>query len=357
MEQVITLQAKLNPTKEQIKLIDDGSLDYINTINELVSEMVIDKKATKKTSANVVVSLNSAVKNQAIKDAKSVFKKAKKSKYKIIPILKKPVIVWNNQNYTVNGDSVSMPFMIDGKSKKIEIKADLNNDIFHNISNGKLRTLRVTKKGRKYIAQISITLNIKPKTEGQAMGVDLGILIPAVATTEDGKVKFFGNGRQNKYYRRYHKTKRVKLGNAKKLNAIKKMNNKEQRYMNNQDHKISREIVNFAKNNNVCVIRLECLEGISKTTRTSRKNKKNIYNWSFYRLSMYIEYKANLEGIRVEYVNPKYTSQMCPSCGEKHKANGRSYFCNDCGFRTHRDLVGAKNIINATVIDGKSLSA
>ncbi|MCR8743890.1 IS200/IS605 family accessory protein TnpB-related protein [Romboutsia lituseburensis] len=62
--------------------------------------------------------------------------------------------------------------------------------------------------------------------------------------------------------------------------------------MKDKDHKISREIVNFAKNNNVSVIRLECLEGIINTTRTSRKNKKNLYNWSFYRLSMYIEYKA-----------------------------------------------------------------
>lgn len=357
MKQVITLQAKLNPTKEQIKLIDNGSLDYIKTINKLVSEMVVDKKATKKTSANVTVALNSAVKNQAIKDAKSIFKKAKKSKYAKIPILKRPVIVWNNQNYTINGDSISMPFIVEGKSKKIKIKASLNNDTFNTISNGKLGTLRVTKKGRKYIAQISITLEVNTKTNGQAMGVDLGVLIPAVATTQDGEVKFFGNGRQNKYYRRYYKTKRVKLGNAKKINAIIKMENKEQRYMKDQDHKISREIVNFAKNNNVSVIRLECLEGIRSTTRTSRKNKKNIYSWSFYRLSMYIEYKANLEGIKVEYVDPKYTSQTCPSCGEKNKANGRSYFCSDCGYKTHRDLVGARNIINATVIDGKSLSA
>lgn len=357
MEQVITLQAKLNPTKEQIKLIDDGSLNYIKTINELVSEMVKNKKATKKTSANISVKLNSSVKNQAIKDAKSVFKRAKKSKYTIVPIVKKPVIVWNNQNYSINKNSISIPFIIEGKSKKIEIKADLEGDIFRNIYNGKLGTLRITKKSRKYIAQISITFKINPKTKGQAMGVDLGILIPAVATTENSKVKFFGNGRQNKYHRRYYKSKRVKLGNDKKLNAIRNMDNKEQRYMNDQDHKTSREIVNFAKNNNVSVIRLECLEGIRNTTRTSRKNKKNLYNWSFYRLSMYIEYKAKLEGIKVEYVDPKYTSQTCPCCGEKHKAKGRGYFCSDCGFKTHRDLVGAKNIINATVIDGKSLSA
>lgn len=61
----------------------------------------------------------------------------------------------------------------------------------------------------------------------------------------------------------------------------------------------------------------------------------------------------SLEGIRVEYVDPKYTSQTYPNCGERHKADGRS----DCGFRTHRYLVGAKNITNATVIDGHSLSS
>jgi transposase len=28
-----------------------------------------------------------------------------------------------------------------------------------------------------------------------------------------------------------------------------------------------------------------------------------------------------------------------------------------CGFKTHRDILGARNIINAPVVDGKSLSA
>lgn len=63
--------------------------------------------------------------------------------------------------------------------------------------------------------------------------------------------------------------------------------------------------------NKISAIRLEPLANIRQTTRTSRKNEKNLHIWSFYRLSQFIEYKANLEGIKVEYINPAYTSQTC----------------------------------------------
>ena len=126
--------------------------------------------------------------------------------------------------------------------------------------------------------------------------------------------------------------------------------------MQDADHKISRQLVNFAKENNVSTIRLEKLAGIRQTARTSRKNEKNLHTWSFYRLASFIEYKATLEGIKVEYVNPKYTSQTCPACSERNKASDRKYECG-CGYKKHRDMVGAINIISAPVISGNSLSA
>lgn len=106
----------------------------------------------------------------------------------------------------------------------------------------------------------------------------------------------------------------------------------------------------------ISVIRLEQLANIRQTTRTSRKNEKNLYTWSFYRLSQFIEYKAKLEGIKVEYVNPAYTSQTCPKCSEKNKAQDRKYKCK-CGFEKHRDIIGATNIRYAPVVDDKSQSA
>ncbi len=73
MSQTITVQVKLLLTKEQICLLEQSSHEYIRVINELVSEMAELKKSTKKSTKDVLANLPSVVKNQAIKDAKSVF--------------------------------------------------------------------------------------------------------------------------------------------------------------------------------------------------------------------------------------------------------------------------------------------
>ena len=358
MSQTITVKIKLLPTKEQATILQEMSKEYISTINILVSEMVAEKKSIKKSSKDISASLPSAVKNQAIKDAKSVFKKAKKNKFATIPVLKKPVCIWNNQNYSFDFTHISMPIIIDGKATKTPIRAlfvDKDNRNFDLLKH-KLGTLRITKKANKWIAQISVTIPTVQGTGLKVMGVDLGLKVPAVAITDDDKVHFFGNGRQNKYVKRKFRSERKALGKKKKLNAIRNSKDKEQRWMKDQDHKVSRGIINFAKDNKISVIRLEQLANIRQTARTSRKNEKNLHSWSFYRLSQFIEYKANLEGIKVEYVNPAYTSQTCPECSEKNKAQDRKYKCN-CGFEKHRDLVGAMNIRYAPVIDGNSQSA
>ena len=67
--------------------------------------------------------------------------------------------------------------------------------------------------------------------------------------------------------------------------------------MKDIDHKLSREIVNTAKTHDVSVIKLERLQNIRSTTRTSRKNNHSLHTWSFYRLATFIEYKAKLAGI------------------------------------------------------------
>lgn len=358
MSQTITVKVKLLPTKEQTLILSEMSKSYISTINDLVSEMVKKKKSTKKTSKNIDVPLPSAVKNQVIKDAKSIFKKAKKYKFEVVPVLKKPMCIWNNQNYSFDFTHISMPIMVNGKVKKTPIRALLIDKKNRSVDllKHKLGTLRITKKSDKWIAQISVTIPTVQKTGLKVMGVDLGLKVPAVAVTDDEKVRFFGNGRQNKYKKRKFRSERKVLGKKKKLNAIRNSKNKEQRWMENQDHKVSRAIVNFAKENKISIIRLEQLANIRQTTRTSRKNEKNLHTWSFYRLSQFIEYKATLEGIKVEYVNPAYTSQTCPKCSEKNKAQDRKYKCN-CGFEKHRDIIGAMNIRYAPVIDGKSQSA
>lgn len=161
------------------------------------------------------------------------------------------------------------------------------------------------------------------------------------------EMEFYGNGRKNKYMRRRYQHLRRKLQKEKHMNALKRINNKEQRIMKDIDHKISHDIIETAVAHDVKLIKLEQLSNIRSTTRTSRKNNHSLHNWSFYRLAQYIEYKAKLAGIRVEYVNPAYTSQRCPVCGHVHHANDRKYSCM-CGYHIHRNLLGAMNICNST---------
>jgi IS605 OrfB family transposase len=131
------------------------------------------------------------------------------------------------------------------------------------------------------------------------MGLDLGIKCPAVSFCSNGNVKFYGNGRKNKEMRRHYASRRKRLQKEKKIRALKRMNNKEQRIMRDIDHKISREIIDTAISHGVKTIKLEQLQNIRSTTRTSRKNNHSLYNWSFYRLAQFIEYKAELAGITV----------------------------------------------------------
>lgn len=164
--------------------------------------------------------------------------------------------------------------MVNGKSTRLKVRALLTNKHNRNFDllKHKLGTLRITKKSGKWIAQVSVTVPTIEKTGTKILGVDLGLKVPAVAITDDDKVRFFGNGRKNKYMKRKFRSVRRKLGEAKKLNALRQLDDKEQRWM--QDHKVSREIVDFATDNTISVIRLEQLTNIRQTARTSRKNEK-----------------------------------------------------------------------------------
>ncbi len=355
---MITVQFKIKPTKEQEILLKNTVNSYISSVNNLIDYICgqVDINIKKLSSASFKAALPSTVKNEVVNAVKSILKKYSKGVCQSLPILKKPVATWNNQNYHVNDDFIEFPVIINGKSKRISVEAVITDFQTKKLNNYKHGTLRITQKNGKWTAQIAVQECIQENKSAGTMGVDLGLKIPAVVVTDSGKTKFIGNGRQNKYIKRKHRARRKALGKAKKQKVINKLNNKEQRWMKDQDHKSSRLVVNFAIENNVGIIKLEKLSNIRQTARTSRKNEKNLHTWSFYRLAEYIEYKAKSAGIRVEYVEPRYTSQICPCCGERNHAKDRSYVCK-CGYKSHRDRVGAINIISAPVASGKSLSA
>lgn len=368
---------KLFPTSYQKALIATTMAEYISTVNGLVSYAVNGHSIAKTTSADVSANLPSALKNQCIRDAKSIVKKHYKQCYAAVaknrslakrgsairvkasrlPVLHKLCCYVNNQNYRVRDNRIDFPVMVNGKSKRISVPVKLTDRQNMLLSNAKLGTMRIVVKNRVLVAQIvyeAVEPELKPA--GNIMGVDLGIKCPAVSYCSDGSIKFYGNGRRNRYMRRHYAYLRRKLQASKKMKAVMCINDKEQRIMRDIDHKLSHDIIKTAIAHNVKVIKLEQLQNIRSTTRRSRKNNHSLHTWSFYRLAKFIEYKARLAGITVEYVNPAYTSQRCPVCGSIHHADDRTYTC-ECGFHIHRDILGAMNICNSTEFVGNRQTA
>ncbi|MDD4297057.1 MAG: transposase, partial [Ruminiclostridium sp.] len=111
------------------------SKEYINTVNNIVSSMLQSEERVKLSSKDVLANMPSAVKNQAIRDAESIFakyKKAIKTNFKLpadkqktinVPTLRKPVCIWNNQNYSLKDGILSFPVIINGRSKRIQTRA------------------------------------------------------------------------------------------------------------------------------------------------------------------------------------------------------------------------------------------
>lgn len=365
---------KVYPTEYQKTLIIQTMTEYIHTVNRLVSDAVSGHSIAKTTTADVNANLPSALRNQCIRDAKSIVKKHYKYCHKAVlknrnlakrdsnikgkapklPILKKLCCYINNQNYKIKDSCIEFPVMINGRSKRISVFVKLTGRQKFLFSGAKFGAMRIVMKNHTLVAQMVYEITEPEcKSDGNIMGVDLGIKCPAVLYGSDGTVKFCGNGRKNKYMRRHYAYLRKKLQTSKKMKAVKRINDKEQRVMRDMDHKLSHDIVETAVAHNVKMIKLEQLQNIRSTTRKSRKNNHSLHTWSLYRLAQYIGYKAKLVGIKVEYVNPAYTSQTCPVCGHVHHANDRNYTCK-CGFHIHRDLLSARNICNSTKYVGDS---
>ena len=364
---------KLYPTSYQKQLITSTMHEYIDTVNSLVSTAVSGNSISKYTTADFECELPSALANQCIRDAKSIVKKHYKLCHSTIiknrkrelkrtapklPILHKPCCYINNQNFKIKDNGmVEFPVIADGKSTRLSVKTSITDRQYSLLSNTKLGTARIVFKNNKLCIQIIYEeTDVLSHCNGNVMGIDLGIKCPAVSYCSDGSIKFYGNGRKNKYMRRHYAYLRRKAQKAKKPEVVERLGNKEQRIMRDIDHKLSHDIISTAVEHNVRVIKLEQLQNIRSTTRTSRKNNHSLHTWSFYRFAQFIEYKAKRVGITVEYVNPMYTSQRCPECGSIHHADDRNYSC-ECGYHIHRDILGAVNIMNSTEFVGNRQTA
>jgi putative transposase len=83
-----------------------------------------------------------------------------------------------------------------------------------------------------------------------------------------------------------------------KYRLVKKIKNRESRIIKDLNHKVSRKIVEIAKEQDAGIK----LDGIRNNKKHTKTFSYGLNSWSFYQLAKFMEYKAKLYGIPITYV-------------------------------------------------------
>ena len=217
-------------------------------------------------------------------------------------------------------------------------------------------TGKLVKLKGKWYFHIPMTKTIPDTFDGKKpahiVGIDRGIRFLATTYDEKGKTRFI-SGKKISAKRDTFKRVRAELqskGTKSAKRVLKRLSGRENRWMSDVNHQISKTLVQKYGKDTLFVI--EDLTGVSfeekNISRDNAKQRNQKRSWAFYQLEMFLKYKAMEIGSDVLKVPADYTSQRCPKCGRIHKENRNhkthEYICDACGYRSNDDRIGAMNI-------------
>ena len=184
----------------------------------------------------------------------------------------------------------------------------------------------------------------KDKEITNPIGIDLGIshlITLSNGETEDNP-RYLSKS-ENKLKRKQRKLSKSRKGSnnrSKKRFEVAKTHRKVKDQRADLLHKISRSLVN--------TFDLIVFEDIKvKNMLKNHHLAKSISDVSWSKLTNFVSYKAEEAGKKVEFVNPKNTSQECSNCGKivKKPLSQRVHKCPFCGLKMDRDENAAINIL------------
>lgn len=199
----------------------------------------------------------------------------------------------------------------------------------------------VFRRGNWYLLATCSVPDAKP-VAGPAMGVDLGIR--NTAATSHGTLHSGLARRKFKEKRHKVRASLQSRNNRRARKALRRQSGRERRRITWENHNLSKAIVADAEGTQSGTIRMERLAGIRRRCKIFNKHTNRMMSgWSFGQLQAFVAYKAERCGIKIEYVDPAYTSQTCSQCGALGMRRGDVFSCITCG-KSHADIQAAVNI-------------
>lgn len=189
------------------------------------------------------------------------------------------------------------------------------------------------------------------------LGVDMGIV--NLATDSTGEV--FTGQKTEQVRQRYFKLRQSlqEIGTKSAKRHLKKIRRKESKFRADVNHRISKKLVEKAKDTHFAIV-LEDLKGIRNRTTVGKSQRAKHAGWAFYQLMQFIIYKAKRDGVLIIVINPKDTSRECFVCWHIEKANRKSqavFQCKKCGHTENADFNAAKVIARRAAVNQPIVSS
>lgn len=358
--------------KGKQELIDSALTNSINAIKDFM-DLSIKNKTTSNTKlhqlgykeARIKYDLPSCIIEQSREKASAIVKSWKANKRRLhknipMPEPKAQRIRFNNVVFNVikteNKEFQFWASILIKKGKKgksnnriyipLIVNSEWQKSYLNDLIQKKYKkgSADLVKKGNDYFVHIVIGKEVKfnKNKDYNPIGIDIGINNLAVANF-NGKSKFF-NGKRAITTKKHFNQVKALYQSRNNLKMLEKIKGNEQRYFNHINNEISSWIIENAKTLENPIIVMEDLTYILETTNIRKKQRYIHQTWAFRKLQNMIQYKAIWEGIPVVYIQPQYTSQVCPKCLSTNKRTKHSYKCKYCGSEYNSDLVGAINI-------------
>jgi putative transposase len=173
---------------------------------------------------------------------------------------------------------------------------------------------KIVRENGDYYAHLTVRQEAEVSEEYDGViGVDFGVRWVATSVALPSRnTEFYG--REIRRIRRHHDL-RTRLQEKGAYDTLQSVKAKEYRRVNDCHHKISRAIVEEAKERDALIV-VGNLEGIQNQDLGAEMNRR-LHSMPHHTLKNYIEYKATFAGIAVKSVNEYMTSQTCWRCGEQ----------------------------------------
>lgn len=222
------------------------------------------------------------------------------------------------------------------------------------------------KRKKKWFINLTYQFNAKENLgldKKRILGVDLGVVHATHMAVSDidwdgqrfiiegGEITAFRNqieARRRSMQRQIRTAGDGRRGHGRKraLRPIETLSEKASNFRKTTNFRYAKRIVDVALENKCGIIQMENLQGVSKEDSFLQRN------WMYYDLQTKIENCAEKYGIKVQKVDPRYTSQRCHKCGwidSENRPSQAQFCCQSCGWKGNADFNAAKNLATAKI--------